>query len=87
MANAILNFHFDFLTPSLRIIQLGTIQSSTNQSLFLEVLVPNAPKQFPFLSQMHENLQNYLKQPEPDYGEVADPALFTTKGGTAVVNS
>ena len=36
---------------------------------------------------MHENLQNYLKQLEPDYGEVADPALFTTKGGTAVVNS
>ena len=32
-------------------------------------------------------LENYLRQPEPDYGEVADPALFTSKGGTAVVNS
>ena len=42
---------------------------------------------FHFWAECMKNLQNYLKQPEPDYGEVADPALFTTKGGTAVVNS
>ena len=42
---------------------------------------------FHFWAKCMKILENYLRQAEPDYGEVADPALFTSKGGTAVVNS
>ena len=42
---------------------------------------------FHFWAKCMKILENYLIQPEPDYGEVAHPALFTSKGGTAVVNS
>ena len=42
---------------------------------------------FHFWAKCMKILENYLRQPEPGYGEVADPTLFTSKGGTAVVNS